>query len=97
MDTRDKIIITLLWFIIASFCYSVGYTQGRKQTPNIVYTLNSKYGEVQDITAMQGTWNEFKLDLVDTVRKSDRTDEEKVKIINEIMSIPTQLPTEAPK
>ena len=59
--------------------------------------LNSKYGKVEDITALQGTWNEFKLDLVDTVRKSDRTDDEKVKIINEIMSIPTQLPTEAPK
>jgi len=91
----DRFEERLLWVLILALTVIILNPFGKP--PQIVYTLNTKYGKVEDITALQGTWNEFKLDLVDTVRKSDRTDDEKVKIINEIMSIPTQLPTEAPK
>jgi len=42
----------------------------------------------QDITATGQTWMEFKLDLIESVRKSNRPDAEKIKLINEIMDIP---------
>lgn len=46
---------------------------------------NPKY---QDITATGQTWMEFKLDLIESVRKSNRSNEEKIKLINEILDIP---------
>ena len=42
----------------------------------------------QDCTATGQTWMEFKLDLIESVRKSGRSNEEKIKLINEIMDIP---------